>query len=152
MSLVSRRNGNNAVTIRPRGEALSIFADLSAVASRRSVALREDWLAKVDSPYRILLIAAASRFERAVPCRSVPDERSEFHLASDDVWRFKFSFEHQRSRVAADIAEREFNVAREDHRISVAWGPLCRPGAWHSPNFRFLINQLPGAFPLALRL
>ena len=107
--LVSRRNGNNGVTIRPRGEALSIFADLSAVASRHSVALREDWLANVDSPYRLLLIVAASRFERAVFGRSVPDKRSEFHLASDDVWCFKFSFAHQRSGVAADIAKHKFH-------------------------------------------
>ena len=54
---------------------------------------------------RLTLLFCANRFERSVLRRSVSNEWREIRFAGDQIRIVKFSFEHQRSRVAPHIAE-----------------------------------------------
>ena len=59
-----------------------------------------------------------SRLERAVLRGSLPNKRSEFDLAADRVWLLEFSLEHQRSSIAAHIAEHKFHRAGKRYGVS----------------------------------
>src|SRR6266481_372823 len=119
--LVSRRDGNNAVTISspqskgggapPRSKSASReMREISSLSSFPLLLLlgfgasqtfftkgseeNEDsiWLLILRYlRFLLLILIAASGFERAVFRWSVPDKRSEFHLAGDRVRRFQFS-------------------------------------------------------------
>src|SRR5437870_8230188 len=99
-----------------------------------------------------ILSSGASRFECAVLRRSLPNERGEFHLARDQIRCFQFSFEHQCSRVAPDVAEEEFNRAGKRDSVSFAPAPLRFRRLCGPPNLRSGIEQLENAFSRALSL
>jgi len=92
----------------------------------------------------------AGRFERAVLRGSVPDQRSEFHLAGDRIWRFEFSLEHQRSRIAANVADRKFRRARKRYRVLVSWRPLRFRGFCGPPTAQRWVHQQESALTVVL--
>src|SRR5439155_8077897 len=96
------------------------------------------------------LLLSAACFERAVLCPSLPDKRIQFRLAGDRVRRFEFSLERQRSRIAADIADRKFHRARKRHRVLVSRRPLRLRGFPGPPSAQHWIQQQESALTVVL--
>jgi hypothetical protein len=106
--------------------------------------------AETDPSGIVLSAAGADRFECAVLRWSLSHERREFHVAGDQVWRFKFSSEHQCSRVTADVADHKFDRAGERDRVFLARAPLRLRRRGISPHFGLWIRHRQSAFSIAL--
>jgi hypothetical protein len=100
----------------------------------------------------VLSVSGTNRLERAVFRRSLPYEWSEFHLAGDQAWGFKFSFEHQRSCVAPDVSDEKFHRTRESDRVSFTRAPLCLRRLSGPPDLQSWIQQQESTLSVGLRV
>src|SRR5439155_1811200 len=102
------------------------------------------------SRLQLLFASGTNGFKRAVLRRLLSTKGREFHLAPYRAICFKFSFEHQRSRVAPDVAEQKFNRPRKRDGVSFALSPACHRRLGGSPDLQSWIEQQERAFSSAL--
>ena len=108
------------------------------------------WRCVSDKLGRLALFFFANSFERAVFRGTLSDERGKFYFAGHRIGCFKFSFERQSSRVAANIAEKKLHWTRERHEVSLIASPLCLGRVGTRPNFGLRVRHRQSAFSIAL--
>ena len=112
--------------------------------------LRKFWASWLHGFTDPLSASGTNGFKRAVLRRLVSNKGGEFHLASDQIRCFKFSFEHQCPRVPPDVAEHKFHRTRESDRVSLGRAPLCFRWLGGPPHIQPWIQQQESAFSGAL--